>query len=354
MTSTRAHGPAYRSVVDLGLRDVGVGNDPRRVVRQVGKAALAGFALLFVFLIALCAFLAVTGVGGWVVFPLLLALMAATILCGYWYGTRSALAYVLPLNVLMAPAIFYVTASYVILLMIFVSAVAAAGLWAGAALRQRVPEEPERRTGLRYAVSGLSLVRISGGLLAALVALMVVGALLGFEPRTLGLAISEVTARELPADGRSNLTGNAASFAYTPSAGLREFVKDEHWDAGPNDGARWELRTSVGAGDNVVSLAHYIFTDPRLDSPAAVADFVAGKDDEHSRNAGTRVSHTTRVVDGRTGYVWTHESGGGYWHRVTWFPARVHSIRLECVANRQVARFKRLCAEATASLRFHP
>jgi hypothetical protein len=81
---------------------------------------------------------------------------------------------------------------------------------------------------------------------------------------------------------------------------------------------------------------------------------VAGKDDEHARIAGTRVSHTTRVVDGRTGYVWTHESGGGYWHHVVWFPGPVHSIRLECMANKEVARFKRLCAEAVASLRLHP
>jgi len=33
-------------------------------------------------------------------------------------------------------------------------------------------------------------------------------------------------------------------------------VKDEHWDAGPNDGARWELRTSVAKGAHVVCLAH--------------------------------------------------------------------------------------------------
>jgi hypothetical protein len=65
------------------------------------------------------------------------------------------------------------------------------------------------------------------------------------------------------------------------------------------------------------------------------------------------VTHTTRVVDGRTGYVWTHESGGGYWHHVAWFPAPVHSIRIECVSNRQVERFKRLCAEAMRTLEFH-
>jgi hypothetical protein len=274
------------------------------------------------------------------------------VVCGYASGTRSSLAYLLPLNLLVAPVIFYVSPGYVILVMILVSAVAAAGLWVGAALRRGAPDASERRTGLRYAVSGLSLVRISGGLLAALLALIVVAGLFGFEPRSLGLAISEVTAKELPVDGRSNLTGNYASFTYTPGPGLREFVKDEHWDAGPNDGARWELRTSVTKGDNVVSLSHYIF-EPRLDTPAAVAKFVADKDDEHSRLARRRVGHTIRVVDGRTGYFWTHHTAGGYWHHIAWFPAPVHSIRVECVANRQVDRFKRLCNEALESLRFN-
>jgi hypothetical protein len=288
---------------------------------------------------------------GWWVTVAVVGLLC--VLCGYWSRTRSSLAYLLPLNLLMAPAIFYAPASYVFLAMIFVSAVAAAGLWGGAALRRGTSgRASEERSGLRYAVSGLSLVRISGGLLAALLALIVVGALLGFEPRTLGLAISEVTSKELPADGSSNLTGGSASLTYTPGSGLREFVKDEHFDAGPNDGARWELRTSVAKGDNVVSLAHYIFDDPPLDTPAAITKFVAGKDDEHSRYAGHTVNHVKRVVDGRTGYVWTHRSGGGYWHHVAWFPAPVHSIRLECVSNRQVDRFKRLCAEAMRSLRF--
>ena len=74
MSSTRRTGPAYRSVVDLGLRDVGLTNDPRRLAGSVGKAAAIGFALAFVSLVALCAFLAVTGVGAWVVIPLMLLL----------------------------------------------------------------------------------------------------------------------------------------------------------------------------------------------------------------------------------------------------------------------------------------
>jgi hypothetical protein len=304
-----------------------------------------GLWLLLVVSVALFYFV---NVGLWLV-PIV---GAVCLVCGYASRTRSSLAYLVPLNLLIAPTVFFVNSGYVILLMALLSAVGALGLWVGSKLRRGAPAVPEERTGLRGAVSGASLVRISGALLTAVLAVVIVGALVGVEPRTLGLAIEQATATELPADGRSNLTGNDASVTYTPGPGLHEYLKDEHWDAGPNDGARWELRTSVTDGDNVVSLAHYIF-EPALDSPAAVAKFVADKDDEHSRYARHRVGHTRRVVDGRTGYVWTHTSGGGYWHHVVWFPAPVHSIRLECIANREVSRFKRLCDEALRSLRFH-
>ena len=120
--------------------------------------------------------------------------------------------------------------------------------------------------------------------------------------------MDEVTQKRLPVDGRSNLTGNAASLTYAPGPDLKELVTDEDRGAGPNDGARWELRSSFTKGSNAVSLAHYVFTEPRRDDPAAVARFVAGKDREHSRIAGRRVSHTERVVDGRRGYVWTHRN----------------------------------------------
>jgi hypothetical protein len=241
------------------------------------------------------------------------------------------------------------------------SACAALGLWVGSALRAAVgaPAGVSARRGaqaargsLRRAISGLSLIRISGGLLAVMVALVVTSAAAGFELSTLRLAVDEATAKQVPVDGRSNLTGNAASLTYTPASDLREFITDEHWDGGPNDGARWELRSSFTDGYNVVSLAHYIF-EPRLDDEAAVAEFVADKDREHSRTAGFRVSHKERVVDGRTGYVWTHEGRGGYWLYSAWFPQPVHSVRVECVAKRQTGRFKRLCAEAIRSLQFH-
>ena len=139
---------------------------------------------------------------------------------------------------------------------------------------------------------------------------------------------------------------------HTPGRDLHELITDEEALAGPYDGARWELRSSFTKGYNVVTLAHYIL-EPRLGDDAAVAAFVAGKDRAHSRLAGFRVTHEQRVIDGRTAYVWDHGSHRGYWYYAAWFPEPVHSVRLECIAKRQTARFKRLCAEAVGSLEFH-
>jgi hypothetical protein len=275
--------------------------------------------------------------------------------CGYLSGTRSSLAYVVPLNLLVIPNFFFTGPSDVIALMILLSLVALAGLWAGSALRRGAsagaPSAPAPG-GLRYAISGVGLIRLSGVLLAGMLALVVVASAAGFELTSLRLAVDEATAKQVPVDGRSNLTGNAASLTYTPGPGLHEFITDEDWGAGPNDGARWELRSSFTKNQNVVSLSHYIF-EPRLDNPAEVAKFVAGKDDEHARMAGHRVGHTKRVVDGRTGYVWTHGNRFGYWHYAVWFPHPVHTIRVECIAKQDVKRFKRLCEEALGSLEFH-
>jgi hypothetical protein len=276
-------------------------------------------------------------------------------LCGYLSGTRSSLAYVVPLNLLLIPNFFFTGPSDVIVLMVLVSVVALACLWAGSALR-RGASAGERAApaagGLRYAISGVGLIRISGVLLVAMLALVVVTSAAGFELTSLRLAVDEATAKQVPVDGRSNLTGNAASLTYTRGPGLHEFITDEDWGAGPNDGARWELRSSFTKNENVVSLSHYIF-EPRLDNPAAVAKFVADKDDEHSRMARHRVGHTKRVVDGRTGYVWTHGNRFGYWHYAVWFPHPVHTIRVECIAKQEAERFKRLCEEALGSLEFH-
>lgn len=278
--------------------------------------------------------------------PLLVAVLGLCAACGYVAGTRSSLAYIAPLNLLVTPAFFFADALDVITTMVVLSALAVLGLWAGSALRRRTD-------GRVSAGRGLRLIRISGVMLAVMVTLVGVASAAGFELITLRLAVEEVTAKQLPVDGRSNLNGNAASLTYTRGPDLREFITDEDWGAGPNDGARWELRSSFTKGYNVISLAHYIFVEPRLDDEAAVADFVAGKDDEHSRTAGYRVKHRERVVDGRRGYVWNHRDRQGEWLYSAWFPHPVHSVRLECVARRQADRFKRLCAEATKSLKFH-
>jgi hypothetical protein len=298
--------------------------------------------------------------------PGLAIAIALGVICGYVSGTRSSLAYVVPFSLLVVPTFFYTEAEGVILLMIALSMFAAIGLLAGARLRrlrtERASVDAERaaspkprpaRGSLRYAISGIGLSRISGILLAAVVALVTAAAIFGLDPSMLRLAVEEATAKQLSVDGRSNLNGNAASLTYTPGPDLKELIKDEHWGAGPNDGARWELRSSFTKGYNVVSLAHYIFVEPRLDDPAAVADFVADKDREHSRVARHSVTHTERVVDGRKGYVWKHRARDRSWQYSAWFPQPVNSVRLECVAKKQEDRFRRLCAEAIGSLEFH-
>jgi hypothetical protein len=285
--------------------------------------------------------------------PLLLAVPVLCAICGYVSRTRSSLAYLVPLNLLVAPAFFFVDAGDVLGLMLLLSTFATLGLWVGSGLRGGPGSQGPRpaRGSLRHALSGLGLVRISGMLLGAMLALVATAGAAGFELPTLRLAVEEANAKRLPVDGRSNLTGGAASLTYTPGPDLRELVMDEPPLAGPNDGARWELRSSFTKGYNALTLGHYI-VEPPLDDAAALRDFLAEKDRAHSRLAGFRVTHTQRVVDGRRGYVWDHGSGSGYWYSTAWFPQPVHSVRVECIARRQTGRFKRLCAEAIGSLEF--
>ena len=278
---------------------------------------------------------------------------------GYLAGTRLAIAYLAPLNLLVIPAFLFFSVPLVIVFMQALSALAAAGLLLGAMLRERRRAPADRgpaqrqpgRSGLRQALSGAGLVRLSRGLLVAGAVSMTTASAFGFEPIQVRLAVDEATVAQRPADGRSNLTGGAASLTYTPADGLREFVTDEEWSSDPADGARWEVRSSFLQGQNFVSLASYVF-EPRLDDPDAVADFVTGKDDEHAAIAGHVVEHTRRVVDGRSGYVWEHGNDLGYWHYAMWFPAPTYSVRLECIARKQTERFKDLCEEAASSLRF--
>ena len=173
--------------------------------------------------------------------------------CGYVSGTRSSLAYVAPLNLLVAPAFFVADADEVIAVMVVLSVLATIGLWAGSALRGARRAGPERTVAPRRPAvrgqrpapdsdlerAGRGRARAGGDRRGGRV-----------EPNTLRLAIDEVTGKQLPVDGRSNLTGNAASLTYTRGPGLHEFVTDEDWGAGPNDGARWELRSSFTRGYN--------------------------------------------------------------------------------------------------------
>ena len=280
--------------------------------------------------------------------------------CGYVSGTKSSLAYLAPLNLLVVPAFFFWPASYVIAVMLMLSAFAAAALWAGSALAGRAkargtaaagPGARPARGSLRYTIGGQGLIRLSGMMLAAMATLVVTASAAGFELTSVRLAIEEKTLKQVPVDGRSNLTGNAASITYTRGPDLREFITDNLSEGSETDGARWELRSSFTKGFNVVSLAHYV-PEPRLDNPAAVADFVARKDREHARLAGSSVTHTQRVVRGRKGYVWDHGSPFGYWYYAAWFPHPDHTVRVECIAKRQERRFRRLCAEAVRSLEF--
>jgi hypothetical protein len=255
-------------------------------------------------------------------------------ICAYVSRTRSSLAYLVPLNLLVAPGFFFDDPSYVIGMMVAISVLAAAGLWAGSALRVRgrgadapVPAAGARapRGTLRYTIGGESLVRLSGMLLAAMATLVVTTSAAGFELPALRLALDEATLTKVPVDGRSNLIGGAASLTYTRGPDLHEFITDNLSEGQETDGARWELRSSFTKGYNVVSLASYI-PEPSLADPAAVTDFVARKDREHAGLAGHSVTHTERVVDGRRGYVWEHGSRRGYWYYAAWFPTPVHTV----------------------------
>jgi hypothetical protein len=64
--------PNFQSVMDLGLRDVGVKSDPRRLARHFGKGFVPVFVLVVVSVVALCAVVSLTGVGAWIAVPFVL------------------------------------------------------------------------------------------------------------------------------------------------------------------------------------------------------------------------------------------------------------------------------------------
>lgn len=201
-------------------------------------------------------------------------------------------------------------------------------------------------------LSGMRLIQICGVLLVIVLALVGISRTIGLDLYAFEAVIDEVRREKLPADGRSNLSGGAASITYTAGPSLNEMITDEDWGEGPNDGARWELRTPVLKGYNTVSLSHYIYV-PALDNPAAVDNFVAKKDVEHEQMAGKPVGHEEITVDGRNGYLWEYEGRSGYWQYAAWFPQPVHTVRVECIAKRQRARFVQLCDETMRTLKFN-
>jgi len=355
-----AEDPDALAEAELAWEQALAGKRPREAFFDRAAMTSRDFDRGLWLLLALCALIFYpstigVGFGGASVTALLVAMPIACAICGYVSRTRSSLAYLVPLNLLLTPTFLFAPTGGVVVMMFALSALAAVALRAGAALgarRDRPPAGAAVAAGgsLRDAIGARSLIRISAVLLGLIAAGVTTGTAAGVELNTLHRPAVE----RLPADGRSNLSGGAASLRYTNQAGLDEVVTDEHLGAGPSDGARWELRSSPADPYHAVTLSHYVFDDPRLDDEAAVAGFVAGKDADHSELAGSRVTHTERVVDGRRGYVWDHDLPGGGWNFTAWFPHPVDSVRLECYTRdrRQTDRFKRLCAEAVRSLSF--
>lgn len=61
---SRSSKPNVRGVVDLGLRDVGVENDPRQHAREAAKALPKVFALIVGGMMAACLLVGLTGARG--------------------------------------------------------------------------------------------------------------------------------------------------------------------------------------------------------------------------------------------------------------------------------------------------
>lgn len=298
-----------------------------------------------------------------------LAVVAAGLMCGvcgHVSRTESSLTYLVPLNLLATPAFFFWEASYVIALMIVMSGLAAAGLWVGAWLRKEpaqpvdplggapvTPPPPQRPTpgSLRHALSGVRLIRITGGMLMVMGALLMASVASGIELTSLRYGVEELTLEGRPVDGRSNLTGGAASIRYKPDGDLREFITDSHADPDSYAGSRWELRSKWTQGYNLVSLATYR-PNPPVETPEGLAYFLARKDREHSLLAGWSVTHAELTVDGRKGYYWHHDSDRGYRYYAAWFPQAGSTVRLECIYKNERKKFERLCGEALRSLKF--
>ena len=223
----------------------------------------------------------------------------------------------------------------------------------GAAPRAPASPDGARRAGsLRDALSGRGLIRISGMLLAAMVALVATAGAAGFELPTLRLAVDEATAKRLPVDGRSNLTGGPPRSPTRPARTCTSWSRTSLPLAGPNDGARWELRSSFTKGYNVGdaralhrrAAARRRRRLSRLPGREGSRPLPARRFPRDPHGARRRRAQGLRLGP-RQPRAATGTSRPGSRSRCT-------RVRVECVARRQTARFKRLCAEAIDSLEF--
>jgi hypothetical protein len=77
LLGVRPSKPAFQSVLDLGLRDVGVRNQPRRLAAHFGKSSILLAVSWVLSIVALCAVLRQTGAHALVVAAFALAWTAA-------------------------------------------------------------------------------------------------------------------------------------------------------------------------------------------------------------------------------------------------------------------------------------
>jgi hypothetical protein len=74
--------PIFQNVVDLGLRDLGVTNQPRRLAGRLGKGVALMFVLTTVFVVALCVVISRTDAGASVGVALMTVWVAAMVALG--------------------------------------------------------------------------------------------------------------------------------------------------------------------------------------------------------------------------------------------------------------------------------
>ena len=86
--------PAFQSVLDLGLRDVGVSNQPRRIAARLGRFMPAIVVLAVLFAVVPCAVLRRTGAGDATVALFAFAWAAIVLAIAHRFVTGTPLAVV--------------------------------------------------------------------------------------------------------------------------------------------------------------------------------------------------------------------------------------------------------------------